>query len=133
MLWLDNMYYLSIEEILLIHKKTIQDNGGLDGIRDIKQIESAAFRPRTTIDGKEVFPKAHNKAAVLMQSLVRNHGFVDGNKRTGLLSMILFLRLNQLNIKLTQEEAISLTKKVAQNLIDLEELTEFIKNKIFNI
>lgn len=107
------MKSVSLEEVLLFHRKIITYTGGSSGIRDKGLIESALNRGLATFDGTELFSSIYEKVAAITFSLVNNHGFVDGNKRVGLSVMLLLLRLNDINIKYTQEELIELGLKVA--------------------
>lgn len=75
--------YLSLEQVLVIHEKLIEKYGGSHGIRDHALLESAVVRPRTSAFGEEAYPTLFLKAAVLLHSIIKNHPFVDGNKRTG--------------------------------------------------
>ncbi|MFT7557376.1 MAG: death-on-curing protein [Planctomycetota bacterium] len=121
------MRYLSVEEVILVHRQVISVYGGVQGILDIHLLESAIFRPQTTIGGQEMFPEVFDKAAVLMQLIIRNHAFHDGNKRTGLLAMLMFMRLNTTQIKLSRQEAVAFARKIARNELDLKEIKETIQ------
>ena len=88
------MQYLSPEQVLFIHARLIAETGGEHGVRDIGLLQSAVARPKATFDNKELYPDVANKAAALMESLINNHPFVDGNKRTGITAAVLFLRIN---------------------------------------
>jgi death on curing protein len=74
---------ISIKEAEQIHKILIDTFGGAHGIRDLSALESALSRPFQTFDDKELYPTAIDKAAALAESILNNHPFVDGNKRTG--------------------------------------------------
>lgn len=88
------MRYLTLEETLYLHHEAIRCFGGHPGIADLGLIQSAVNRPQATFGGKELYPTIHDKAAALVESLVQNHGFVDGNKRVGAYALGLFLELN---------------------------------------
>jgi death-on-curing protein len=81
--------YLSLEDLL-----AIVDRAGLPAIRDLGLLDSSAHRPRTSLIGEDAYPTLDEKAAVLLESIVRNHPLLDGNKRLGWLAVTLFLRLN---------------------------------------
>ncbi len=72
-----------LEDILKLHDFSIQQYGGASGIRDIGLLESAIARPFQTFDGGDLYPTIIEKVAALGESLIINHPFVDGNKRTG--------------------------------------------------
>jgi death-on-curing protein len=82
--------YLDLRHVLAAHVAII----GSDAVRDLGAIDSAAGRPRATAFGEDAYPTIWEKAAALMQSLARNHGFVDGNKRTAWVSVMTFLAMN---------------------------------------
>ena len=88
------MRYLSISDILEIHDRIISTSGGLRGIRNLNALESAINQPRQAFDQKDLYPDIIAKAATLCFSLVMNHPFIDGNKRTGHAAMEIFLVLN---------------------------------------
>ncbi|GBO53772.1 death on curing protein, Doc toxin [Pseudanabaena sp. lw0831] len=75
--------YLTIVEILDIHHQVTRQSGGAEGIRDFGRLESAIAQPLMTFDGEDLYPTIVDKAAALGFSIVMNHPFVDGNKRTG--------------------------------------------------
>ena len=73
-----------IEEVLLMHARLIQRTGGSGGVRDMGLLESALARSQATFEGEDLYSDLWNKAAALMESLIKNHPFVDGNKRAAL-------------------------------------------------
>ena len=77
------MRYLTIAEVLEIYQRVMEQTGGLVGIRDLGALESATAQPYMTFDGNELYPSLAEKAAALGFSLIQNHPFADGNKRTG--------------------------------------------------
>src|SRR5688572_20333207 len=83
---LHTVKYLSPQQVLAIHDQMIKRFGGSSGIRDVGLLESAVARPKATFDGNDLYPSIFQKAAALLQSLLKNHPFVDGNKRTALTS-----------------------------------------------
>ena len=78
------MTYLTVEQVLFIHMRLIAETGGSPGLRDLGLLASAVARPQATFGGEDLYPDLLSKAAALMDSLVRNHPFVDGNKRVGI-------------------------------------------------
>lgn len=86
--------YLTAEQILFIHSRIINETGGEFGIRDLGVLQSAVARPKATFDGKKLYPNIFSKAAALLESLVNNHPFVDGNKRIGITGVGVFLQMN---------------------------------------
>ena len=88
------MRYLAPHEVIELHRLVLADSGGMPGIRDMGAVDSAVAQPRMTFGGQELYPTVVEKAAALAFSLVRNHPFIDGNKRTGHAAMETFLVLN---------------------------------------
>jgi len=102
--------YLSLEEVLELHRLVLRQSGGLEGVRDLGGLESAVAQPQMTCDGQDLYPCLPTKAAALGFSLIRNHPFVDGNKRIGHLAMEMFLVLNgyELDAGVDEQERIIL-------------------------
>ena len=121
---------LKIENIILFHEKIIKETGGSKGVRDIRLIESALNRPFMTYDGRDLYSSNIEKIAVIMHSLISNHGFVDGNKRIGIAVMLILLKMNKLMITYTQDELIDLGLKTAEGTIDEKDIINWIKEHI---
>ncbi|WP_174235302.1 type II toxin-antitoxin system death-on-curing family toxin [Pseudanabaena sp. ABRG5-3] len=98
------MRYLTIIEVLALHGQVIGQSGGKDGIRDLGLLESAIAQPMMTFGGIDLYVSIVDKAVALGFSLIMNHPFVDGNKRTGHAAMEVFLVLNGLEIVASVEE-----------------------------
>lgn len=88
------MKYLTAEQVLFIHARLISETGGSHGIRDLGLLQSAIARPQATFDSQDLYPNVFAKAGALMESLLQNHPFVDGNKRAAITSAAMFLRMN---------------------------------------
>jgi death-on-curing protein len=86
--------YLTLEEVLELHRLLLEQSGGLAGVRDLGALDSAVIQPQMAFGGQELYPSLAEKAAALGLSLVCNHAFVDGNKRVGHAAMETFLVLN---------------------------------------
>jgi len=117
------MNYLSAEQILFIHARLIEETGGSHGVRDLGMLLSATMRPQASFDDQDLYLDLFRKAAALMESLIRNHPFVDGNKRTGVTAAGLFLRCNGYHLTATNANLVAITMKIAQSQSNLEELT----------
>lgn len=126
------MRFLSVDDIVLFHKKIIKATGGSTSIRDIGLVESALNRALMTYDGKDLYPDIIEKIAVVTHSLITNHGFVDGNKRIGVTVMILLLKINNIKIEYTQKELINLGLKVAEGTWKEKDILNWIKKHIEN-
>lgn len=120
------MKKLTKEQVLLLHQILIKYTGGADGIRDEGLLESALAAPFMSFDGVSTYPTLENKAARLAFGIVRNHPFVDGNKRTGILAMLSFLEANGIKIICTDEELVDLGLGLAGGSIDEKTVLAFI-------
>lgn len=101
------------QEVENIHQTLIAEFGGIHGIRDKDLLNSALARPFQTFDGKELYPTPIEKAASLIESILTNHPFIDGNKRTGYVLMRLFLLQSNLDIVANQEEKYTFVINIA--------------------
>lgn len=119
--------YLTPEQVLFLHSRLIAETGGGHGLRDLGMLLSALGRPQGTFDGKDLYPDLFSKAAALIDSLVRNHPFVDGNKRTAITSAALFLRMNGYRLKVENEEMVRFTLACAQSQLSLDEIMDWFK------
>lgn len=104
--------YLTTEQVLFIHARLIDETGGSHGLRDLGLLESAVMRPRATFGGSDLYPDLFSKAAALLHSIIRNHAFVDGNKRTGIVATGIFLLQNQYRLVADQDELEAFTLSV---------------------
>ena len=120
------MKRLSKEQVIKIHSMLIDQTGGSDGIRDEGLLESALNAPFQTFDGEYIYKTIKSKAAKLGYFLVKNHPFIDGNKRIGILVMITFLEKNGVEVTCTDEELITLGLGLAEGLIDDKDLLNWI-------
>jgi len=121
------MNYLNINQVLAIHSEVIEQAGGSRGIRDIGLLDSAVARPQATFGGKDLYSDIFSKAACLGHSLIRNHPFVDGNKRTGYMSMRLFLNINGYDIKAPEDEKYKFVIEIAKKERDEKSMAEWLK------
>lgn len=120
------MIVLSKEQILFMHKQLIDETGGLDGVRDETLLESAINAPFQKFDGKDLFPTVQQKAARLCFGIIKNHAFIDGNKRIGTHIMLVFLALNGIEIDYTQKELYQIILDLASGKLELDSLTHWI-------
>lgn len=120
------MILLTIEEIIELHNKLIEQTGGGYGLRDKSLLESAVYSAISGFADSEAYPSIEEKAARLMFSLTNNHAFVDGNKRIGVFTMLMTLRLNNVKIKYTQAELIALGLSVANGTMNYAQILSWI-------
>ena len=116
------MKILTKKQIILMQKQIIKETGGADGIRDEGLLEAAVFAPYQTFDGAELFPTVVEKAARLGYGLIKNHAFVDGNKRIGAHAMLVFLAVNGIDVEYTQKELSDIILQTASKEQDYSEL-----------
>ena len=106
--------FLVLEDLLIITK---MHRWG--PVRDVGLLESAAHRPRTSLFGQDAYPDLHTKAAAQLESLVRNHALVDGNKRLGWLATFVFYRLNGHLLDAPENPAYDLVIATAEGRTDV--------------
>ena len=116
-----------VEDILQVHQFSINKYGGSNGVREMGSLESAIARPFQTFGGEDLYKTIFEKAAALGESLIVNHPFVDGNKRTGFLAMTSLLEEDGYLLIATQEEAYYFTIKIAMGEIKFGEIIEWLK------
>ena len=120
------MKRLSLETVITMHSELIAQTGGLDGIRDGNMLDASVNSPFHTFDGQYLYPTLQAMAAHLAFSLIKNHPFLDGNKRIGILSMLVFLEINDLSVICTDDELVSLGLGLAESSINESDLIEWI-------
>lgn len=107
------MILLTVEEVIMLHQKLLAATGGLPGLRDRGLLESAVLSVDAGFEDVEQYPSVEEKAARLAYALISNHPFADGNKRVGVLAMLMTLQLNGVKLRYTQRELIDLGLAVA--------------------
>jgi len=118
---------ISIREVISIHDILIERFGGLTGIRDYQSLESALNRPSQTFNGKDLYPTVLEKVAALMESLIKNHPFNDGNKRVGYTVGRLLLLNNGIDMNASESERYNFIIQIAENRIDYVKILEWLK------
>ena len=120
------MKRLTKEQVLRIHSRMIAETGGTDGVRDEGLLESALETPFQSFGGTELYPTIWQKAARLGLGLVKNHAFIDGNKRIGAHTMLVFLALNGIELVYTQAELSDVILDVAAGNADVQMLEKWL-------
>jgi death on curing protein len=123
------MKYLTAEQGLFIHARLIAETSGEHGMLDLGLLQLAVARPQAFFDGQDLYPDLFSKAAALLESLIGNHAFVDGNKRTAITTAGLFLRLNGYRLTTSNQELENFTLQCAQNLVSLDQMIRWFTNK----
>lgn len=121
------MIILTVDEIIGLHSKLIAQTGGSEGVRDRGLLESAVYSAQSGFGNEEVYPTVEEKAARLMYSIIGNHSFIDGNKRIGVLVMLMTLKLNGISMEYTQQELTQLGLSVASGKADFNTILAFIE------
>lgn len=121
------MKMLSKRQILLLHSMLVAQSGGMDGLRDEGLLDAAINMPLQTFGGQELYPTIPEKAARLGYGLIRNHPFLDGNKRIGTHAMLVFLDINNITLSYEDEDLISTILHVAAGAMDCNAFLEWLK------
>ena len=127
------MKYLTTEDVLLLHHLAIEKSGGSHGLRDTGLLDAAVHRPQATFGGQDLYTSLFDKAGALCHSLIKNHAFVDGNKRTSLLSAMTFLELNGYIFTSTQEELVTFGLKIDNENVTPEGIALWFKSHCVKI
>ena len=122
------MNYLTLEEILAIHHQIIQTTGGSPGILNLDSLLSALYRPQSTFNHQLLYPSIFDRAAALLQSLILNHPFVDGNKRTAFAATLRFLHLNHCHSKIPSTSIIRFLLDIQSQKLNLKQISERLKS-----
>jgi death-on-curing protein len=121
--------FLTLDEVLAIHAHQIERYGGSPGIRDRGLLASALAMPDAAFGGEDLHPTLHEKAAAYLFHLVKNHPFVDGNKRVGLAVCLVFLRLNGVTIRATDDELVELVLGVISGRLGKADAAVFLRQR----
>lgn len=121
--------FLTLEEIIRLHAEQIEIFGGMHGIRDQGLLESALYEPQASFGGKYLHGNLFGMATAYAYSIIKNHPFIDGNKRTGIMSALLFLDYHDTYLNLTQEEVVNLAITIATTKISHKKIAAQLKKK----
>ena len=118
------------DEVIRIHNVLIDEFGGSKGIRDVGLLESAISRPFQTFDNKDLYQSPIDKSSAIFESLIKNHPFVDGNKRTAYVLMRLILLQYDLDIAASQQEKYDFVIEAAKGSFDYNEIKSWIDKRV---
>ncbi|MDR6969218.1 death-on-curing protein [Flavobacterium arsenatis] len=121
---------ISIKETEIIHNILIDKFGGRKGICDIRLLESALARPFATFDNQDLYPNPIEKASAIFESIIINHPFIDGNKRTAYTLMRLLLLESNLDIIASQEEKYMMVISASKGEFRFEEIKSWIHSNL---
>ncbi len=124
------MKKLTKEQIKMLHSALVERYGGQDGLRDEGMLDSALNAPFQTFSGSELYPDLLSKAARLAFGLIANHPFIDGNKRIGTHAMLIFLKLNNVELEYDDDDLIALILGTASGANDDKTILEWLKKHI---
>ena len=127
------MIKLDTTQALYLHDMMCKVTGGLPEIRDIGALESALYHAYASFEGKDFYVTIEEKAARQAYGIIRNHPFLDGNKRTGLFVMLVFLKLNNIKLHFSQSELVELDVGIAKGKTDSKQITKWIVDHKRNI
>ena len=119
--------HISLDVVLAIHDDMIDRYGGSHGIRDLGLIQSAIARPQSSFGGEDLYQSIFDKAAALFHSLMFNHAFVDGNKRTTMVSTARFLSMNGYELEVDGKEFVAFPLRVENKHLSIEEISRWLK------
>lgn len=117
-------YYLNVVELIIINEQLV---GSRSRLRDVDLLEAAVQRPMSSAFGEDAYPTIIDKGAALFHSLVRNHAFVDGNKRTATIALVVFLRKNGVQVRWNPLRALDFILDAAQGKFDVAEIAAWLE------
>ena len=120
--------YLDVDDLVELARVLLGDP---PPIRDVGLLGSAAARPQTTVFGEDAYADVRTKAGALLQSIVKNHALVDGNKRLGWLATAVFLELNGVRItRASDDDVYDLVMRVAAGHQEVDEIAEALRSLV---
>ena len=122
--------FLTLEDVLALHDELILRYGGSPGLRDAGLLEAALAMPQAGFGGQYFHEFPHEMAAAYLFHIIRNHPYIDGNKRVALACAILFFKINRVPYSITEEEAVELTLSAARGQLDKGAVTEFFRQHL---
>ena len=120
------MIFFEYEQVVKLHSSLISKTGGMDGVRDANLLDSALKAPFQTFGGNDLYPDILDKASQLCYSLIENHPFADGNKRIGVHLTLLFLKLNNIELRYSQQELIDFGLGVASGKLNKDDTKDWM-------
>ena len=121
------MQFLTLPEVLEIHRDQIARHGGMPGVRDLGLLQSALAMPSATFGGQFLHEDVDAMAAAYLFHLVQNHPFCDGNKRVGIVAALVFLLLNGRDFRAPEDDVASMVLRVASGKADKAAVTQFFR------
>lgn len=123
------MQYLTVDDVERLHLQIIDASGGSHGIRDHGRIQSAVASQKQAVFGQELFKTVFDKAAAMARGIIADHPFVDGNKRTGMMSALLFLEYNKVDMNAVDDKSLEdFAVKVATKKLSVEQISRWLED-----
>lgn len=122
------IHYLSEAEVIAINEEMVAQFGGLHGVKDLNLLRLAVGRPQMSVAFQDAYKSIFDKAAAMFHSIINNHPFLDGNKRTSLFSAILFLERNGWTVECRRKEAVKFTRKAHNQDYTVEQISKWLKD-----
>jgi death-on-curing protein len=122
------MRFLTLGEVLALHRRILVESNGRPGVRDLAAVASGVSQPRVSVGGNDAYPSLIEKAAALGYSLVRSHGFIDGNKRIAHAAMEVFLVMNGMELSVSVDEQERFMLALAAGEVSREALIEWLRS-----
>ena len=120
-------------EVLIIHNEVVFAHGGANGVRDVGGLDSAIARPFQSFGEEDLYPSVIEKAAAIGESIIMNHPFIDGNKRTGYVLMETLLRIEGLKITATDDLLYAFVIDISTGNIRFEQIVEWLKQNTSSV
>lgn len=127
---MDDILFLSVDDVLLLHCDTIDHDGGSYGVRDHGLLDAAVAMPRQQFGGDYLHEDLPAMAAAYLFHIAQNHPFVDGNKRAAVLSALVFLSVNGIEELPDPKELEAVTRQVAAGEMEKDELTRWLRKQV---
>ncbi len=119
--------YITLEEVLAIHFDQIERYGGRHGVRSLDLLLSSIARPQASFGGSDLYKNIYEKGSSIVHSIILNHPFIDGNKRTAITSLARFLHINSFELSATNNQVIEFMLKIATNSVSQLDISNWIE------
>ncbi|KKQ78603.1 hypothetical protein A3B42_00290 [Candidatus Daviesbacteria bacterium RIFCSPLOWO2_01_FULL_38_10] len=119
--------YLSEAEVIAVNEKMVAQFGGLHGVKDLYLLQLAVGRPQMSVGFRDAYKTIFDKAAAIFHSIINNHPFLDGNKRTSLFSAVLFLEYNNRRVEFKRKEAVKFTRRAHNDKYSVAQISQWLK------
>ncbi len=121
------IHYISIDYVIKLHDQLVDEYGGRKGILNLGLLISALEMPKATFNGRDLHRTVYDKAAAYLFHLIKNHPFVDGNKRTAAMVSIVFLSTNEITFSIFGDDYENLILQVAKSEVSKKEIQKFFR------